>query len=64
MNTHRHGSDVQKLSFNRDGSRLASGGRNTKVKLWDWRNGMLLATLQGHSADVSSVSWNHDGNRL
>ncbi|MFK5037201.1 WD40 repeat domain-containing protein, partial [Klebsiella pneumoniae] len=36
-----HGSFVNTISFNHDGSLLASAGENATIKLWDWREGNL-----------------------
>ena len=46
-------------------SMLASGSKDTFVKLWDPRSGKSLgADLRGHNQSVTSCSWNRNGNWL
>jgi WD40 repeat protein/tRNA A-37 threonylcarbamoyl transferase component Bud32 len=44
-----------------DGSALASGGTDGRVKLWDARTGRELRTLEGHEGDVNMVAFSPDG---
>jgi WD40 repeat protein len=44
-----------------DGSVLASGGRDGRVKLWDARTGRELRALEGHGGDVNMVAFSPDG---
>ena len=46
------------------GSRLASGGEDGSVCLWQASDGMLLQRFQGHRGVVMSVAWSPDGTRL
>jgi WD40 repeat protein len=52
------------LAFSPDGTRLASGGGDQAVRLWDSATGELLATYQGHTNRVVSVAFSPDGTLL
>jgi WD40 repeat protein len=49
------------LAFSPDGKRLAAGGENNLVKIWDVRTGKVLQTLSGHRGDIDTVAFSHDG---
>ena len=52
------------LSFSPDGSKLASGGADGFVKVWDVTSGECLQTLEGHSAWMSSVAFAAEGSKV
>jgi len=52
------------FTFSPDGTRLASGGEDKMVRLWDAATGKLLATCQGHTSKVLGVAFSPDGTRL
>jgi WD40 repeat protein len=56
-----HTSPVRSVACSPDGTRLASGGGDQTVKLWDVRSGELVRTLNGHSSSVASVAFTPDG---
>jgi WD40 repeat protein len=52
-------------AFSPDGKTLASGGAGDHtVKLWDWADGRLRQTLQGHKGRVLFVAYSPDGKTL
>ena len=59
-----HTGDVNSVSFSPDGTTLASGSSDGKVKLWDVATGTNIATLHGHWTPVESVSFSPDGKTL
>jgi WD40 repeat protein len=56
--------DTWALTFSPDGTRLASGGEDQTVRLWDVASGALLATCRGHTSKVVSIAFRPDGARL
>jgi WD40 repeat protein len=59
-----HNNIVISVNFNQDGTILASGSRDTTIKLWDMKTGQLIRTLEGHNDYVNSVNFNQDGTIL
>ena len=52
---------VWNVAFSPDGQTLASGGKDTTIKLWDVATGKRKATLEGH-AGWGSVAFSPNGN--
>jgi WD40 repeat protein len=59
-----HTSWVYGLAFSPDGARLASGGWDKTIKIWDTAGGTLLLTGEGHSGEVNAVAFSPDGKKL
>jgi hypothetical protein len=59
-----HDGRVNALVFSPDGTRLASGGEDRTVRVWDPHSDELLLTLRGHRAGVSLVDFSPDGTRI
>ena len=55
---------VNCIVFNPDGTLLASGSADRKIKLWDVKNGQGFMTFTGHSGGVNCIMFNPDGTQL
>jgi WD40 repeat protein len=52
------------VAWSPEGKRLASGGGDGTVKVWDGATGREIFTLIGHRGIVLCVAWSPDGRRL
>ena len=59
-----HRDDIWAFTFSPDGTRLASGGDDRTVRLWDPATGSLVATCRGHASKVVGIGFSPDGSRL
>ena len=59
-----HDAGVEALAFNRDGTILASGSRDSAVALWDAETGSFLNVFFGHTGHVLTVAFNPEGTIL
>ncbi|MFZ9753320.1 MAG: WD40 repeat domain-containing protein, partial [Cyanobium sp.] len=59
-----HPGPVLSVTWSADGQRLASGGSDGTVRVWEAASGRELAVLEGHKGLVRSVSWSSDGQLL
>jgi WD40 repeat protein/tRNA A-37 threonylcarbamoyl transferase component Bud32 len=57
-------SDGLSLAFSPDGKRLAVGGWNGLVRVWEVGNGREVFTLRGHTGSARSVRFSPDGRWL
>jgi hypothetical protein len=59
-----HTGEVFGAAFHPDGTRLATGGRDGAIWLWDLARGVEVARLSGHTSYVWSLAFSPDGNTL
>jgi WD40 repeat protein/tRNA A-37 threonylcarbamoyl transferase component Bud32 len=59
-----HTNQVTWLTFNSDGARVATCGRDSTVRLWDGVTGACLATLEGQHGWVTSARFSPDSKRV
>jgi WD40 repeat protein/serine/threonine protein kinase len=59
-----HAAPLQTLAVTRDGTLLASGGRDCTVRLWDPGTGRQVAELGAHLGWVESLAFSLDGRLL
>ena len=52
------------LAFSSDGNRLATGGVEGLVELWDTATGHKVQTFKGHFGPVLAIAFSPDGTRL
>jgi WD40 repeat protein/tRNA A-37 threonylcarbamoyl transferase component Bud32 len=59
-----HESFVYDVTFSPDGRRLASGGYDGTIKLWDTATGKFALPLYGHTSKVVGLAFSPDGKTL
>lgn len=57
-----HSDTVSRLAFSNDGSTLATGGMDGRVKVWEVSTGRCLQTLEGPGEAVEWLAWHPKGN--
>ncbi len=59
-----HSLAVRSVCFSPDGLLLASGSEDKTIKIWEFRSGRELKTLNGHQSHVNQVMFTSDGQKL
>jgi WD40 repeat protein len=59
-----HAGDVWVVAWSPDGARLATGGPDETIRLWDPRTGRELLVLDGHKGAVAGLAFSPDGRWL
>jgi len=59
-----HAGNVNALAYSPDGRRLASGGDDGRVCLWDAATGAPAGMLEGHRGGVQCLAYGPDGHHL
>ena len=59
-----HSLPVQMVAFSPDGQRLAGGGVDKTVKIWDLTTGQEILMLKGHTSKITSLHFVSEGRRL
>jgi WD40 repeat protein/serine/threonine protein kinase len=52
---------VLSVAFSPDGTRLATAGQDSTIRIWDTANGRLLHVLRGHAEEATGVAFSPDG---
>ncbi|HEX6188258.1 MAG TPA: caspase family protein [Pyrinomonadaceae bacterium] len=55
---------ISAITFNHDGSRLATVNRVSAIRIWDVRAGRLLHTMRGHTNNLSALMFSPDDKLL
>jgi WD40 repeat protein len=64
IETRRHRGSFSAMVLSPDGSRLATGGLDGTVRIWDVESGKLLRALVGHGSYCWGLDWSPDGSML
>lgn len=59
-----HHKPVYSVALQHDGSLLSSGGSDAGCKIWDFRTGRSVMTLDGHADAILSLDFSSDGFHL
>lgn len=52
------------MAFSPDGTRIASAGRDSTIRLWNAQSGQQEGVLTGHEDAVTAVAFTPDGHHL
>ncbi len=55
---------VWSLAYSPDGSKLASGGWDQTIKIWDANTGKELRTIKAHLGTVTALAFHPNGQQI
>ena len=58
---HEKGHSVSSISYSPCGSKMATGGTDGHVKIWNMTSGFCNVTFKNHTGDVSGIAWMRSG---
>ncbi len=59
-----HAAAVKALAWSPDGERIASGGDERTIQMWDATTGCNVFAFPGHRGVVNTLAWSPDGKRI
>lgn len=60
----QHSDNIFGLAWSPDSQRLASGGRDETIHMWNAHTHTRLLTYDAHKSCILSLAWSHDGTRI
>ncbi|XP_036334359.1 periodic tryptophan protein 2 homolog [Rhagoletis pomonella] len=64
MKQQGHSSEMTCISYSPDGQYIATGGEDSKVKLWNTQSGFCFVTFSEHSSGVTGIQFSRNKNFL
>ena len=64
IETRRHRGYIATSSLSPDGKKIATGGMDGIIRVWDAESGEFIRALVGHGSYVYGLAWSPDGNTL
>jgi len=59
-----HRDTILSIAISADGSKIATGGQDRVVKVWDAEDGQCLTAFAGHRNPILALCFNQDGTRI
>lgn len=59
MKQQGHSSEMSCITYSPDGQYIASGGEDSKVKIWNVSNGFCFITFNEHTSSVTGIQFSN-----